>query len=61
MKDIFITIVVLAQISASIYLGYIESWVSGLVFFIVTTIFIGLMARVAELTNKLWSRIFGKD
>lgn len=61
MKTLFIAIVFIAQVSASIYLSYIESWVSGVVFFIVTALFLGLMARFAELTNTLWERIFDKN
>lgn len=61
MKNFLMMIVFIAQIAITIYLVSVEGWVSGLVFFIFTMMFLGLMVRVGELANQLWRRIFGKD
>jgi hypothetical protein len=55
----FFGLVCLAQLGAAGYLWYIDGWIGALAFWIVTAVFIGLMARVAELAERLWRRLFG--
>lgn len=60
MKNLLIVLMLAFQAYGVYSLVKSEGWLSGIIFFIVTMIFFGLMVRVAELANQLWQRIFGK-
>lgn len=61
MKTFIIALIFFAQLSMSVWLVTQEDWASGIIFFLVSSIFIGIMARLAELINQLWARIFDKN
>ncbi len=61
MKTLFALLLIICQVGGAAYLVRIEGWVSGTVFFIFGMIFIGLMARVYDLANRLWQRILGNN
>lgn len=63
MKTIFTLVIALifcAQVIASIYLAFHESWVSGFMFFVISSIFLGFMANFADLTHRIWRTLFDK-
>lgn len=61
MKNLLILLMLAFQAYGVYTLVKSEGWVSGIIFFIITMIFFGLMARFAELIEQVWKRVFGKN
>lgn len=54
MKNFFVTLVVIAQIAAAIWLAAVESWVSGVMFFVVSAVIIGLLLTFHDAVSGLF-------
>lgn len=54
MKNFFAMLMFIAQIAASIWLVAADGWLSGLLFFVITTIFIGLILSFHDTVAALF-------